>query len=118
MPRYKLLLVIVLVFLLFFFLISSASKTSFINNFFVHQEQPVFLPGWITRTHRLSGPYNFVFIPLDLSDLDGPVEVEGEPDTAAPAEKPYVDPRGSPYPPGTLADMIWQQKQQDLRFSN
>jgi len=118
MPRYKLLLIIILLFLLFFFAIRSASKSGFANRLITHPEQAALLPTWLTRTHRLSGPYAFDYIPLDFDDLalaNGDNDIQN---SGTPAGSTYINPSGSPYPPGTLADMIWQQKQQDQRYRN
>jgi hypothetical protein len=118
MPRYKLFLIIILIFLLFFFTIRSALGTGFLNKLFFHQDQADPLPVWLTQDHRRSGPYAFDYIPLNLDDLAKPEGETGEQSTNPPADSTYVNPSGSPYPPGTLADMIWQQKQQDQRYGN
>ena len=118
MPRYKLLFIIILIFLLFFFAIRSAFRPNLINNYFVNQEHAAPLPGWLTRSHRLSGPYAFDYIPLDFDDLAIPDVESGEQGSGTPPGSTYINPSGSPYPPGTLADMIWQQKQQDQRYGN
>ncbi len=118
MPRYKVLLIVGFIFLLLCFAIRSAYMTGFLEDFWGQQEQAAPLPGWLNRTHRLSGPYAFDYIPLDFDDLAMPDGDTGEPSANPPAGSTYINPSGSPYPPGTLADMIWQQKQQDQRYSN
>ena len=118
MPRYKLIVILIVIFLLIFFLIRSDSVTSFIKASVNNQRQPAPLPAWLTRTHRFSGPYAFDYIPLDPDDLTKPNEENGPENSAPPAGRTYFTPSVSPYPPGTLADMIWQQKQQDQRYGN
>lgn len=118
MPRYKLLLIITLIILLIYFSIRFLFKTGFIENILVHQEQAATSPTWLTRSHRLSGPYAFDYIPLDFDDLAIPDGESGEQGSGTPAGSTYINPSGSPYPPGTLADMIWQQKKQDQRYGN
>ena len=118
MPRYKLILILILIFLLLFFLIRSDNFTSYIKTFIGNQDQPAPLPDWLTLTHRLSGPYAFDYIPLDLDDLAKPDAETDEQSADPPAGSTYINPSGSPYPPGTLADMIWQQKKQDQRYIN
>ncbi len=118
MPRYKLLLIIILIFLLFFFAIRSALRTGLIKRLFIHQDQADPLPVWLTQDHRRSGPYAFDYIPLNLKDLTRPDGENGTESASPPAGSTYVNPSGSPYAPGTLADMIWQQKQQDQRYGN
>jgi hypothetical protein len=118
MPRYKLILIIVLIFLLLFFLIRSDKLATYVKSALSDQHQPAPLPTWLTRTHRLSGPYAFDYIPLDLDDLSRSEEKGSEQSTNPPAGSTYINPSGSPYAPGTLADMIWQQKQQDQRYGN
>jgi len=118
MPRYKLFLIIILIFLLFFFATRSALRTDFIKRLIVYQEQAAPLPVWLTQDHRRSGPYAFDYIPLNLGDLTRSDGENGTDSAAPPAGSTYVNPSGSPYAPGTLADMIWQQKQQDQRYGN
>jgi hypothetical protein len=118
MPRYKLLLIIILIFLLFSFALRSVSRTGFIKIPCLHQEQAAPLPGWLARAHRLSGPYAFDFIPLNLEEFADPNFDNSSDKTAPPPVKTYINPGGSPYPPGTLADMIWQQKQRDQRYTD
>jgi len=118
MPRYKFLLIIILIFLLFFFAIRSDLRTGLIKRLFFNQEQAVPLPVWMTQDHRRSGPYAFDYIPLNLEDLTRPDGESGAESAAPPAGSTYINPSGSPYAPGTLADMIWQQKQQDQRYGN
>lgn len=77
------------------------------------------LPEWLKLSHRQAGPLNFDYVPLD------PVEVEiaagedeesnGEQEAASAGNGSSYrpNPTGSPYAPGTLDDMIWQQKQRD-----
>jgi hypothetical protein len=118
MPRYKLFLIIILVFLLFFLAIRIVTMLGFINSLFGQQEQADPLPVWLTQDHRRSGPYAFDYIPLNLDDLAKPEGETGEQSTNPPAGTTDINPSGSPYPPGTLADMIWQQKKQDQRYGN
>ncbi len=118
MPRYKLFLIIILIFLLFFFAIRSALRTGLIKRLFIHQDLSDPLPVWLTQDHRRSGPYAFDFIPLNLEDLTRSDGENGTESAAPAAGSTYVNPSGSPYAPGTLADMIWQQKQQDQRYGN
>jgi len=118
MPRYKLFLIIILAFLLFYLAIRIFSMLGFINSLFGQQEQAAPLPAWLNLDHRLSGPYAFDYIPLNLEDLAKPEGEAGEQSANPPAGSTYINPSGSPYAPGTLADMIWQQKQQDQRYGN
>jgi hypothetical protein len=118
MPRYKLFLIIILIILLFLLAIRIVNMLGLINSIFGQQDQTAPLPGWLTQDHRRSGPYAFDYIPLDFEDLANPGGETGEQGTNPPAGSTYINPSGSPYPPGTLADMIWQQKQQDQRYGN
>jgi hypothetical protein len=118
MPRYKLILMITLIILLIFFLIRSDHFKGFIKTLVYEQEQAAPLPAWLTQDHRRSGPYAFDYIPLNLEDLTRSDGENGTESAAPPAGSTYINPSGSPYPPGTLADMIWQQKQQDQRYEN
>ncbi|MBM4236647.1 MAG: hypothetical protein FJ152_09315 [Firmicutes bacterium] len=118
MPRYKLILILILVFSLLFFLINSDQLTNYVKSTINNQNHTTPLPGWLTLSHRLSGPYAFDYIPLDFDDLalaNGDNDIQN---SVTPAGSTYINPSGSPYPPGTLADMIWQQKQQDQRYGN
>ncbi|MBM4236609.1 MAG: hypothetical protein FJ152_09105 [Firmicutes bacterium] len=118
MPRYRLILIIIFILLFFFFLFRADFFKDCIKILISSQEQQAPLPEWLTRTHRLSGPYAFDYIPLDFDDLalaNGDNDIQN---SGTPAGSTYINPSGSPYPPGTLADMIWQQKQQDQRYRN
>ncbi len=118
MPRYKFFLLISFIILLLFFTIRSAYQTGCPADIVVQQGQPNSLPGWLTRAHRLSGPYAFDYIPLELDGLAKPDGDPEEQDPVPPAGSTYINPGGSPYPPGSLADMIWQQKQRDQRYND
>lgn len=118
MPRYKLILILILIILLLFFLIRSDHFKEYIKTLVYKQEQADPLPVWLTQDHRRSGPYAFDYIPLDFDDLAIPDGESGEQGSGTPAGSTYINPSGSPYPPGTLADMIWQQKKQDQRYGN
>jgi hypothetical protein len=118
MPRYKLLLIFMLIILLLFTLIRSDYFTSSLKQLTGSSDETTSLPPWLSRAHRLSGPYAFEYIPLDPEELSPPEDPAGADDKAPASGGAYVNPSGSPYPPGTLADMIWQQKQQDQRYGN
>ena len=114
MPRYQVLLIFILIILALFLLL----RCDFIAGELVnHSGSPAAnfrLPGWLTADYRRSGPFVADYIPLDPAALE-PASGTAEEESEAGA---YVKPSGSPYAPGTLADMIWQQKQQDERYRN
>lgn len=118
MPRYKILLIYMLIFLLLFTLIRSDFFSTYLKQLTGREGEITTLPTWLSLSHRLSGPYAFDYIPLDPEQLS-PAEDpdQGASDAPSPGGG-YVNPSGSPYAPGTLADMIWQQKKQDQRYGN
>lgn len=77
------------------------------------------LPEWLKLSHRQAGPLNFDYVPLELDEIEmasgegeeGNGEQEASSSGAGSSYRP--NPTGSPYAPGTLDDMIWQQKQRD-----
>ncbi len=76
------------------------------------------LPEWLRLSHRQAGALNFDYVPLDLDELEALVEssaeaTEKDSSSGAGASSPKPNPTGSPYEAGTLADMIWQQKQKN-----
>ncbi len=77
------------------------------------------LPEWLKLSYRQSGPMNFEFEPLNLEDhgiaSGEDEESSGDQPAASTGSGSYrpPNPTGSPYAPGTLDDMIWQQKQRD-----
>ncbi len=84
------------------------------------------LPEWLKLSYRQSGALNFDYVPLDPDEIKLASEDEeltsedeeennnGQEDTSADAGSRHrPNPTGSPYAPGTLDDMIWQQKQRD-----
>lgn len=77
------------------------------------------LPEWLKLSHRQAGPLNFDYVPLDPGEIEmaSGEDEEGndEQETASTGtDSSYrPNPTGSPYAPGTLDDMIWQQKQRD-----
>lgn len=77
------------------------------------------LPKWVQLSHRQEGILGYEYEPLDFEDTDiasgGAEEVEEQDFPAGSAGPgPRPNPTGSPYEPGTIDDMIWQQKQKDL----
>ncbi len=70
------------------------------------------LPRWLQLSHRQSGILNFDFVPLNFEEAEAEAGDTGE-STVKPAPRP--NPTGSPYAPGTLDDMIWQQNQKNRR---
>lgn len=76
------------------------------------------LPEWLKLYHRQAGPLNFDYVPLnpDETELasDDEDENDGQEAASTGTGSSYrPNPTGSPYAPGTLDDMIWQQKQRD-----
>lgn len=77
------------------------------------------LPEWLKLSHRQAGPLNFDYVPLDPDEIEiisGEDEAGNDEQEAASVgtgSSYRPNPTGSPYAPGTLDDMIWQQKQRD-----
>ncbi len=77
------------------------------------------LPLWLKLSHRQAGPLNFDYVPLDPDEIemaseddeDGSDDQQAASDNTGNSYRP--NPTGSPYAPGTLDDMIWQQKQKN-----
>ncbi len=118
MPRYKVILILMIIILLLFLLIRSDYFSSSLKQLTGSRNEISPLPTWLSRSHRLSGPYAFEYIPLNLEELSPTEEPANGDNGASSSGGAYVNPSGSPYPPGTLADMIWQQKQLDQRYGN
>jgi hypothetical protein len=115
MPRYQVLLILILIIFALFFLLRCDFIAGELLNLSGLPAANFQLPRWLTADYRRSGPFVSDYIPLDPAALEpasGTVEEDSGEGGA------YVNPSGSPYAPGTLADMIWQQKQQDQRYSN
>jgi hypothetical protein len=121
MPRYKALLILILFIALAFLFFRSEPFSDFLRQVDDGSKAAV-LPLWLKHSHRSTGPYVSDYIPLDPDDLSsapGSTDSDnGQDNGTAPDSGAYVNPSGSPYAPGTLADMIWQQKQQDRRYGN
>ncbi len=77
------------------------------------------LPEWLKLSHRQAGPLNFEYVPLDPYEIEKASgeeeEINDEQEAASTGSGSSYrpNPTGSPYAPGTLDDMIWQQKQRD-----
>ncbi|MGM0653594.1 MAG: hypothetical protein ACQES4_12555 [Bacillota bacterium] len=78
------------------------------------------LPGWLKLSHRQSGALNFDYEPLDIDDEKAAEENDQEDEekedvssNSGSSSNYRHNPTGSPYKPGTIDDMIWQQKQKD-----
>lgn len=77
------------------------------------------LPQWLKLSYRQSGALNFDYVPLDPDEIEmasgedeeGSDEQEAASTGTGSSYRPNQT--GSPYAPGTLDDMIWQQKQRD-----
>ncbi len=78
------------------------------------------IPVWLQLSHRQSGILNFDFEPLDPAEIEaaaaGSDDETGEelPSAGTVITTPKPNPTGSPYEPGTLDDMLWQQRQRIL----
>ncbi len=77
------------------------------------------LPKWLQLSHRQEGILGYDYEPLDFDAIDFASEynekvTEQDPPAGSAGSGPRPNPTGSPYEPGTLDDMIWQQKQKDL----
>lgn len=78
------------------------------------------LPGWLKLSHRQAGVLNFDYEPLDIDDGQAAEENDQEgkekedvSSSSGSSSNYRQNPTGSPYKPGTIDDMIWQQKQKD-----
>ncbi len=77
------------------------------------------LPAWLKLSHREIDIFNLDNEPLEFEDSGfaaGENGATAEQNTSSDAARtgPIPNPTGSPYKAGTLADMIWQQKQKDF----
>jgi hypothetical protein len=122
MRRYHILLILIMFILVLFFLFRCDYLEDNQLGFHHPNDSSFKLPQWLKYSHRHSGPFISDYIPLDPDDLSsapGSTDSEnGQDNDTAPDSGAYVNPSGSPYAPGTLADMIWQQKHQDERYRN
>ncbi len=76
------------------------------------------IPAWLELTHRKSGYLNFEFVPLTEKELEALIGRDEEPEKEDPPPEPATtgrrpNPSGSPYEPGSFADLIWQEKQRN-----
>ncbi len=78
------------------------------------------LPEWLKLSHRQLDILNLDSEPLDFEETElaaGESDENTNQDPSSDGRKttPRPNPTGSPYEPGTLDDMIWQQKQKNLQ---
>ena len=122
MRRYQILLILIMIIFVLFFLFRCDYLEDNQLGFHHPNDSSLKLPQWLQYSHRHSGPFISDYIPLDPEELQPSsgtaTENSGSDNDHDAGEAAYVNPSGSPYAPGTLADMIWQQKQQDERYRN